>query len=157
MVGASSPSVLLHATCVSIAGRGALLMGPSGAGKSDLALRLIHTAVPTEGQALPAVLVADDQVLIELRDGRLVARAPANLAGLIEVRGLGILQVPTVAETGLVLAVELAPSQLIERLPDPMPSLEILGEQLPLIRLAAFEASAPLKVVLALRRALPGS
>ena len=156
MAGANSNNVLMHASCISIAGRGALLIGPSGAGKSDLALRLIHgvaqSAAQTGGRTGQVDLVADDQVIIEQREGQLVARAPPNLAGLLEVRGLGILEMPYAAETELCLVVDLARSRAIERLPDPMLSLDILGHRLPLICLGAFEASAPLKVVLALMR-----
>ena len=156
MAGASSSSVLMHASCISIAGRGALLVGPSGVGKSDLTLRLMHgaaqIAAQSDGRTSPVDLVADDQVIIERRGDQLVARAPANLAGLVEVRGLGILRMPFAAEAGLYLVVDLAKSCAIERLPDPMPSLEILGHRLPLMCLDAFEASAPLKVALALMR-----
>ena len=149
MAGDSSKCIILHATCISVAGRGALLMGPSGAGKSDLALRLIHGNFAAAG---PVDLVADDQVLIERRHGRLAARAPPALAGLIEVRGLGILTVPFAAETEPSLLVELVEPAGIERLPDPLPTADILGHRLPRLRLAPFEVSAALKVLLALAR-----
>ena len=151
MAGASTHE-LLHATCISIAGRGALLIGPSGAGKSDLALRLMHLTARIGRDTVPVDLVADDQVIVELRAGRLLARAPTTLAGRLEVRGLGILEMRFAGETELCLVVEPAKAAGIERLPDPMPTIEILGLRLPLLRLAPFEASAPLKVVLALTR-----
>ncbi len=75
----------LHASAVAIDGHGLLLIGPSGAGKSDLALRLIDDG---------ATLVADDRVIAEARAGRLHLSAPAGIAGLIELRGVGIVRLP---------------------------------------------------------------
>ena len=75
----------VHATCVSLYGAGLIIRGPSGAGKSDLALRLIDRG---------ARLVADDRVDLLVSDNGVIARAPETLAGLLEVRGLGILRVP---------------------------------------------------------------
>ena len=75
--------VQVHGTCVAIDGCAVLLRGPSGSGKSDLALRLIDGG---------ARLVADDRAEISLRQRRLVVNAPPEIAGLIEVRGLGVLE-----------------------------------------------------------------
>ena len=75
---------MLHASCVELAGTGVVLLGPSGSGKSDLALRLIDGG---------ARLVADDRVVVERSGDRLIARPPEAIAGLIEVRGLGIMRV----------------------------------------------------------------
>jgi HPr kinase/phosphorylase len=88
----------LHGSAVAFAGRGVLILGASGTGKSALALRLVR---------LGAALVADDRVDLERRGEALVARAPAALAGLIEVRGLGILRLPAVPEAVATLAVDL--------------------------------------------------
>ncbi len=142
---------LLHATCVALDGRdgplGVLLRGPSGAGKSDLALRLIDRG---------ARLVADDQCEMTREDGaagpRLIARAPAEIAGALEVRGLGIAEVPSLAQAPVVLIVDLVAPGAIERLPEPAHE-EILGVELPRLALDAFEAAAPAKLDLALRRA----
>lgn len=134
----------LHATCIAIDGAGLLLRGPSGAGKSDLALRLI------DGGAL---LVADDQVLLAAEGGRLIARAPAALAGLLEVRGLGILPVPAAAQAPLALVADLVSAEAVERLPEPRRAV-IAGIPLPAILLNPFEPSAPAKLRLAVR-ALP--
>lgn len=120
----------VHASCAARDGAGVLLLGAPGAGKSDLLLRLLD-----HGYAL----VADDRV--EITGG--VARAPAALAGLIEVRGLGILRLPHVAQARLALAVELAPSA---RLPQPE-----RRHGLPLVRVDAAQASAPARVTAALR------
>jgi len=88
----------LHGSAVAFAGRAVLILGASGAGKSALALRLVR---------LGAALVADDRVELERRGKALVARAPAALAGLIEVRGLGILRLPAVPEAVAMVAVDL--------------------------------------------------
>src|SRR3546814_17418763 len=82
----------VHATCIAIDGRGILLRGPSGSGKSDLALRLI------DGGAL---LVADDQVILTEADGELTASAPATTAGRMEVRGIGVVDMPHLPQVGL--------------------------------------------------------
>ncbi|MCW5774787.1 MAG: aldolase, partial [Rhodospirillaceae bacterium] len=126
----------IHGTCVAIGGAGAILRGPSGAGKSDLALRLIEAG---------ARLVADDQVLLELEEGRPVERAPAALAGRIEVRGVGIVAVPTQASAPVALLVDLVAADGVERLPEPARE-DVLGVALPRIALAPFEPSAPAKL-----------
>ncbi|MDO8423842.1 MAG: HPr kinase/phosphatase C-terminal domain-containing protein [Parvibaculum sp.] len=130
-----------HATCLRLGAHGVLLRGPSGSGKSDLALRLIRSTWAGE-------LVADDQVLIEAEDGQLFASAPVVLAGLIELRGLGMLQMPYLARTLLHLAVDLVPRDDVPRMPDPA-ALRLCGLELPRIVLHAFDASAPDKLGLA--------
>ena len=131
---------LLHATCLSLGGSGVLLRGPSGSGKSDLALRLID---------LGARLVADDQTSLSERDGRIIARAPENIAGKIEVRGIGIQRVASVEEVPLTLIVDLVGAGAVERLPE-MKSESLLGVPLPRIELDPFAASAPVKLRMAL-------
>jgi hypothetical protein len=66
---------------------------------------------------------------------------------------MGILEIPCVESADLVLVVELAEAEAIERLPDPPPRSAFLGVSLPVLRLAPFEASAPVKLLLALARA----
>ena len=130
----------LHATCVALDGLAVLLQGPSGAGKSDLALRLIDRG---------AVLVADDQVLVRNEGGRLIASAPATIAGRIEVRGLGILRLPALAGAPVCALFELATGP-VERLPvRRLRNLE--GVDIPWIALNPFECSAGAKVRLAVR------
>lgn len=140
---------LVHGTCVALGGRAALLRGESGAGKSDLALRFL--ALPGEGEFRPC-LVADDQVWVEARDGdRVIASVPETLAGLIEVRGLGIAEMPFLAAVPLVLVCDLvAPDQVPRMPPDPWDRTELAGVWLPWLTLSAFEASAPLKLRMAL-------
>ena len=126
----------VHATCVAVDGVGVMLRGPSGSGKSDLALRLIDGG---------AVLVVDDQVRLSVEDGsdgsRLIARAPGAIAGLLEVRGIGLVPVPCVASAPVALVVELKPGGEIERMPEPA-TCAYLGVRLPLIALDPFRQSA---------------
>jgi len=147
---------LVHATAIAVGGRAVLIRGPSGSGKSDLALRCLACA-PGPLLPGPAALVADDQVRIARVGGVLRASAPPTIAGRIEVRGLGILTVPYLATADVVLAADLVSPAEIERLPDPLPPLSIMGIDVPIVRLAPFEASAPIKLFLALTMsAVPG-
>lgn len=145
-------TALLHATCLDFCGKGVLIEGPPGAGKSDLALRLIdQPGRGLGGDLKSAVLIADDQVIVGLKAGQLLARPPEKLKGLIEVRGLAILSVPYRPETLLRLIVTLVPGQDIERMPDPDDlSREILGVGLPHMRLDPRLPSAPARVRAAL-------
>jgi hypothetical protein len=140
------PPPTIHATCVALDGRGVVLLGPSGSGKSDLALRLIDGG---------ARLVADDRVILSAGPGGPVARAPAAIAGLLEVRGIGPLAVPAVDAAPVVLVCDLGPGPH-ERLPAPA-TTDALGAALPLIRLDPFEASAPAKLRLAVAALAAGA
>jgi serine kinase of HPr protein (carbohydrate metabolism regulator) len=131
----------VRGTCIAIDGRGLLLQGDSGSGKSDLALRLIEDG---------ARLVADDYTDVSARDGALLASAPEAIRGLLEVRGLGIVRLDWLAAAPIVAAIELVPAAEVPRMPE-ADTLLLLGIGLPRFRLAAFEASAPAKVRLALR------
>ncbi|MAF96199.1 MAG: hypothetical protein CMM60_10650 [Rhodospirillaceae bacterium] len=133
----------IHATTVDIDGSGVLLSGPSGNGKSDLALRLIDGG---------ARLVADDRTDLALADGRLVASAPREIAGRMEVRGLGVLEKDAVPQTVLALVVELVDPEDVERVPETT-TVTFLGVDVPVVRLHAFEASAAAKVRAALMAA----
>jgi len=128
-----------HGSCVAFESIGMLLRGPSGAGKSDLALRLIEAG---------GELVADDQVLLEARGNRLVARAPEPLGGLIEVRGLGVVELPHRNGVTVELLVDLVPPAEAERLPGRRAE-RIQGIELFALRLPAFESSAVAKLRLA--------
>lgn len=98
-----------------------------------------------------ALLVADDQVLIDRIGETIRARAPLTIAGKMEVRGIGIVHVPAVsAPVPVTLIVNLDTCGKFERLPDPWPHDTLLGVALPLLTLRPFEASAPLKLMLAL-------
>jgi serine kinase of HPr protein (carbohydrate metabolism regulator) len=132
----------IHATAIAIDGRGVLLLGDSGAGKSDLALRLIDRG---------ARLVADDRVDLAREDASVMLSAPPRLAGLLEIRGVGIVRVDPLADVPLALAVRLVPRQSVERLPEDA-THEFLGLAVPSIALDPFELSAPIKVKWALAR-----
>ncbi len=116
--------------------RGVLIRGPSGSGKSDLAVRLLD-----EGY----LLVADDQVLLWTSAGRLFGRAPDALHGLIEVRGLGIRPHTAISFAPVNLIVTLHDRDQIARMPEPEHETH-LGLNVPVIRLAGFEASTPAKL-----------
>ena len=151
--GARSPSIsaspdrrdkasieFIHASAVRLSGRGILLLGSSSSGKSDLALRLIDAG---------AVLIADDQVRLSLAGDRLHAGPPKCLAGLIELRGMGIMRVPF--EEGLLdLAVDLKVSgAVVDPLPEPA-TVSWLGVDLPKIELDASAPSAVARIKMAL-------
>ena len=145
---------LVHGTCVALGRRGVLLRGGAGSGKSDLALRFM--ALPGEGALCPG-LVADDQVYVSANpDGTLTASAPPTIAGKIEVRGLGIMPVPFLPEAELVLVCDLVGGKDVPRMPPESEKATVLaGVPLPTLRLWPFEASAPLKLKMALLRVTP--
>ena len=150
-------STNIHASCVILAEAGkpfglshsgVLLLGASGSGKSDLALRLIDRGCK---------LVADDRTNLFVRDDKLIASAPEKLAGLIEVRGVGIVEMPFARESEIALVVELVAVEDIPRLPEaerytpPAPLGLPEAAKPPRIRLTSFEASAPAKILWAVR------
>lgn len=150
-MAAAATEIVVHGTAVALGGRAALLRGASGSGKSDLALRAL--AAPENSLAEASFgLVADDQVVIRATKDGLTVSPPDRLQGLIEVRGLGIVTVSHVSEARLSLLVDLVGPHQVERLPDPWPTDVLLGVSFPVLRLAPFEASAPLKLALALTR-----
>ncbi len=104
-----------HGTAIAMGGSAALIIGPSGAGKSDLALRCLAVA-PTTLIPLPAHLIADDWVLISLDGDRLLVEAPETIRGKLEVRGLGILEVPIARSAALALIAELVAPEAVDRL-----------------------------------------
>jgi HPr kinase/phosphorylase len=150
----ASLTVNIHATCLRLAragspfgappGCGVLILGPSGSGKSDLALRLI---------AAGAELVADDRTDLFVRAGRLFARAPARIAGLLEVRGVGILALPHARQAPVALVVRLGRpgARLPVRKAWKAPAALRLPSKSapPVISLAPFEASAAAKLAVA--------
>lgn len=141
MSGSRLSSETVHASTVAMDGRAVLISGPSGSGKSDLALRLLDRGF---------TLVSDDQTIVR-RDGeRLIASPPPNIAGKLEIRGIGIVDMAHVGDMPVALLVELTSD--IQRLPDDDRERPILGVPLPLISVDAMAASAPSKVALALDR-----
>lgn len=132
----------IHATCVSFNNKGILILGPSAAGKSDLALRLIMEK--------GAVLVSDDRTDLSLQGDLVQASCPENIRGLLEVRGVGILNFPTEETVNIKLAVQLVKTFTdVERLPQPE-FYNFAGLSIPMLKLYPFEASAPSKIIAAL-------
>ena len=123
-----------------IAGQAVLITGFSGSGKSDLALRLIDRG---------ATLISDDYTLLMRAEHRLTASAPTNIKGKIEVRGIGIIDMINVDDVRVALVIALG--DRMERLPEGDQAQNIAGISVPVINLAAFEASTPHKIELALR------
>ena len=112
-----------QASCVAIRGRAVLIEGPPGSGKSSLALALIDRG---------ASLVGDDGVLLEVRDGRLWALPPPNIAGLLEVRNVGLASLPAEpAPVALVLRLDPA----APRQPEQAEAAILAGISVPLVRL----------------------
>ena len=149
-------SANIHATCVVLGQLGAsfdappdagiLLLGDSGSGKSDLALRMIERG---------AILVADDRVDLSVFEQKLFAAVPGTIAGLLEVRGAGIVRMPSESRAQIMLAVLLVPTTDVPRMPElerfvPPSPLALARENCPpLLRLSPFEESAPAKVAMA--------
>jgi serine kinase of HPr protein (carbohydrate metabolism regulator) len=131
----------VHASSVAIDGRAVLISGPSGAGKSDLALRLLDRGF---------TLVSDDQTIVRREGGLLIASAPPAIAGKLEIRGIGIVEMERVSDVPIALLVELTSD--IQRLPDENRERPLLGVSLPLVSIDAMAASAASKVALALGR-----
>lgn len=131
----------LHASTIAKDGRAVLITGPSGSGKSDLALRLLDRGF---------TLVSDDQTIVRKDGDRLLASAPPTIAGKLEVRGIGIVEVERINDVPVALILELTSD--IQRLPDDSRERPILGVPLPFVTLDAMPASAPAKVDLALDR-----
>jgi len=157
-------TICLHATCLVIDDSGVLLRGASGCGKSDLALRVIKTDIGR--------LVADDQVTLTAQKNVLIARPPPRLAGLIEVRGLGLLPIAYEPSCPIKLLVNLVSvnDKVADReagkmadggddksaggaaaIPPLAPPVfeRILDIAVPTIQLCAYEPSAPQKLAIA--------
>ena len=129
----------LHVTSVAKNGVAVLIGGPSGSGKSDLALRLIDRG---------AQLISDDYTIVRAAAGRLLASAPDTIVGKMEVRGVGIFEVGSANDVPVGLFVDLGVP--VQRLPETVQTIDVAGVSLPMIALHGLEASAPIKVELAL-------
>ncbi len=129
-----------QATAIAIGGRAVLIEGAPGSGKSGLALALIDRG---------AVLVGDDAVTLDLRDGRVWASPPPNTAGLIEVRNVGIVELPaTEAPVALVVRLDPAAPRHVEH----AASIELVGQPIPLLALRPDAWPLPLRAEWALAR-----
>lgn len=102
------------------------------------------------------MLVADDQVLLKRTEEGIEVRAPDAIRGLLEVRGIGIVEVKPAPEATLALIIDLVAPEAVERLPQTIPTEEVMGIAVPVVRLAPFENSAPIKLAAAIARARKG-
>lgn len=127
---------ILHATSVVFCGHGLLLCGAPGSGKSDLALRIMDAG---------GALIADDQTALMVEAGQLFARAPESIKGMMEVRGIGLLKVPTCTTARMDILIDCVGREAIERLPEPAHTV-IHGVKLRQLALYPFEASAVAKL-----------
>jgi serine kinase of HPr protein (carbohydrate metabolism regulator) len=140
-----------HGTVVALNGAGVFLRGKPGSGKSSLALRLIdQPGCGITGEALAGALVADDQCHLVARDGQLIASPPQALAGLLEIRGLGIVRVAHLASCPVLMVADLAGEG--ERLPGFAAERTVLaGLDLPLLHVDATAADSPARIRAALQ------
>jgi len=134
---------MIHGTAISIGGHAVLIMGDSGSGKSDLALRLFDRG---------AILISDDVVFLKTRDNTPILTVAPNIAGKIEVRGVGIFDVDFIASAPLRLVVEFVDAP--DRLPEDIAHTTIGDYVVAVSKLNPFEQSSPIKVEYALRAVL---
>jgi len=133
---------MLHqASAVAIGERALLIEGPPGSGKSSLALALIDRG---------AVLIGDDGVALTADGDRVLASPAPAIAGLLEVRNVGLLQYPVAEQVRVALVLRL--DRAAERLPDGPASVELLGCRVPLVRLWPDSPVLPLRAMAALSR-----
>lgn len=132
---------IIQASTVAIDGKALAIEGPPGSGKSSLALALIDRG---------AVLIGDDAVRLQVEGGQLIASPPPNIEGLIELRGLGLFEMPLSppCPLGLILSLGLGG----ERLPQDVPKREYLGIEVPCLPFTADTLASPLRAEMALAR-----
>jgi serine kinase of HPr protein (carbohydrate metabolism regulator) len=148
----SAEAASVHASAVLVGNRGILIRGPSGAGKSHLAFDLILAG--RAGQIPPAVLIGDDRVHLRVSQGQLLVRPARELAGLIEIRGLGIRRCDFAEEAIIGLVVDLSAADA-DRLPPPEALLaHIFGVEIP--RIPVGSGYSPLSMIAASLTTTPG-
>ncbi|HKX22303.1 MAG TPA: HPr kinase/phosphatase C-terminal domain-containing protein [Rhizorhapis sp.] len=133
-------SETLHCSTVAIGGRAVMIEGRSGSGKSDLALRLIDRG---------AKLVSDDYTIACRKGPLLLASPPPAIAGKIEVRSLGLIEIEHVTDQPVALIVQLFDA--VDRMPPDPERRVVAGISVPVIKIAPMENSAPIKVELAMK------
>ena len=139
-----SAAATVHASVALVATSGVLIRGASASGKSSLLLALMAMDGARNG------LCADDRVILAAHNGRLIASVPPELAGLIEVRGQGILRRAHVSPVVVDLVVDLLPAPACPRMPDRDDRAAIAGIALPRLVLPAGQSDGALRVVTAL-------
>ena len=127
---------LIHATSISISQKGVLLRGPSGIGKSDLAFRLISNG---------ATLIADDYTEVIHNEGALILKTPHNIKGKIELRGIGIVELPFIENISLKLIIDLVDQINVPRQTD-VHITKFENILVPYYQLFSFEPSTPRKI-----------
>ncbi|MER9593478.1 HPr kinase/phosphorylase [Mesorhizobium sp. M0244] len=134
----------IHGTAILIGDRGILITGPSGLGKTTLALTLIDHC---RQRGLFSRLIGDDQLYAAVRQGRLVCRAPASIAGLVEVPGFGPKPIPFEPGCVIDLVVRLVPAGKMVRFQEDLTEI-IAGVPVPRIDLAGRNVAAALSAVM---------
>lgn len=136
----TSETLVFQASSVAIGGRALAIEGPPGSGKSSLALALIDHG---------ARLIGDDAVSLKREGARLIASPPPNIAGLLEVRGVGLVEFEPAAPCPLALVLTLG-AECNERLPETVPSRAILGIEIPCLAFEPGMLAAAIRARLAL-------
>jgi HPr kinase/phosphorylase len=138
----------VHGTAIAFGDFGVLIQGSPGSGKSSLALQLIdQNGYGLGSELLRPQLVADDQVTILVSPDRIELSPPKTLAGLIEIRGHGIVKAPYREKATLKLIVQLQDASQLERLPEEhQRSMEFHSFLIPVLRLAAQDSASPSRV-----------
>jgi len=130
-----------QASCVAIGDRALMILGAPGTGKSSLALALIDRG---------AVLIGDDSLILDDRDGRLIASPHPNTRGLIEVRNVGLITMPVCSEAPVALVLRL--DEAAPRFVEAADSTAIAGIVLPMLALWPDSPVQALRAELALQR-----
>lgn len=140
-------AVNIHGTAITVGTAGLLFLGPSGIGKSSLAFACLASA---KQLGLPSALIADDRVLVSRCDGTVIAECPPSIAGLMEIRGTGILRIASIPSGHIHLAVLPVDLATAERLPPENDGIEVVEEVfLPAIRLSTTSIN-PLAIIMAM-------
>jgi serine kinase of HPr protein (carbohydrate metabolism regulator) len=134
-----------HCNVVEIAGKGILIEGPAGSGKTSLALGLVDAA---RQRGIDAHFVADDQALLTIEDGRVIASTPPPIAGLAEIRGHGIVRLAHRPQTSIELVIAMVNDDGIERMPAKA-TTEVLGTELPAIAVPVRHEAQAIRIILA--------